>query len=165
MEIIDLEDLYKPDPKWDSRFLNIALQVASWSKDPSTQVGAVLVDLGRRIIGVGYNGFPRGCNDDKALYADREVKYKRVVHAEVNAILNAITAPAGAILYCTHHPCSACTAQLIQAGIERVVFIRNPDFDNRYRADQLEAQQLLKEAGIDYSMTQQLQIIDGSPED
>ncbi len=67
--------------KWDSRFIELARLIASWSKDTSTRVGAVIVDEQRRIVGTGYNGFARGCADDPALYADRERKYRRVVHA------------------------------------------------------------------------------------
>lgn len=108
--------------KWDLRFLEMAQLVASWSKDPRTQVGAVLVGQEREILAVGYNGFARGTSDDG--YWDREHKHRHVIHAEENAILNAArsgTRIQGATLYVTHHPCCHCSGVLIQAGITRVV--------------------------------------------
>ena len=74
--------------KWDIRFLEMAKLVASWSKDPSTQVGAVAV-RNRTVIAQGYNGFPRGCDDHELYYLNKAIKYKRIVHAEMNAIYNA----------------------------------------------------------------------------
>lgn len=109
---------------WHARFLILAEYVGEWSKDPRTGVGAVLVDDLRRVVGIGYNGFPRGVDDSPAVYADREEKLLRVVHAEVNAVLNATRATDGATCYCTLHPCSACAGVLIQAGIRRVVIPR-----------------------------------------
>lgn len=106
---------------WQQRFLALADMVASWSKDPSTKVGAVIVDDKRRILGTGYNGFPRGVRDDAERYADRPTKYAMTMHAEANAILNAIKSVEGATIYCTHAPCSECVKLIIQAGIGRVV--------------------------------------------
>lgn len=114
-----------PD-KWDIRFLRLAREVASWSKDPSTQVGAVAVDAKNRVLGLGYNGFPRGVPDETQHYEDRAHKYPRIVHAEANVILNATTSLEGSTVYvwplC---PCSSCGAMLIQAGVKRVVSVRN----------------------------------------
>jgi len=108
--------------KWSERFTDVARLVASWSKDPSTQVGAVIVDTKRRVIGLGYNGFPRGVADTPERYADREQKYPRVVHAEANAILNAIGSVEGCTLYgWPLPPCAECAKLIIQAGITRVV--------------------------------------------
>src|SRR4051812_43949974 len=73
--------------KWDRRFLQMARLVASWSKDPSTKCGAVIVRPDKTVASVGFNGFPKGTNDDDELYADRETKYSRVVHAEQNALI------------------------------------------------------------------------------
>jgi dCMP deaminase len=110
-----------PAPLWDRRFMQLACTVATWSKDPSTQVGAVIVDEQRRVLGLGYNGFPRGIKDTDERLQDRPMKYKLVVHAEVNAILNAIRPPAGATLYCTLFPCNDCAKIIIQSGITCVV--------------------------------------------
>jgi dCMP deaminase len=74
--------------KWDGRFLDLAVFVGDWSKDPSTKVGAVLVRPDRTIAGLGFNGFPRGVLDHPERYDDRPTKYEMVVHAEMNALLS-----------------------------------------------------------------------------
>ena len=74
------------NPKWDGRYLALAEQVASWSKDPSTQVGAIAVNPLGNVVAQGYNGFPRGIADSDERYNDREKKYKYIVHAETNCI-------------------------------------------------------------------------------
>lgn len=108
--------------KWDSRFLQAAAMFASWSKDPSTKVGAVLVDRERRILGTGYNGFPRGVEDSIERLENRDLKYPLTAHAEVNAILGCTLRPAGATLYVyPYPPCHECTKAIIQAGVRRVV--------------------------------------------
>lgn len=107
--------------KWDRRFLELAGSIAAWSKDPSTQVGCVLVDDQRRVVGMGYNGFPRGVADHEGRYDNRDIKYLMVQHAEANAILNAVGNVAGTTAYVTHHPCASCAGLLIQAGVHRIV--------------------------------------------
>ena len=108
--------------KWDLRFLKLAEETASWSKDPSTKVGCVIVNPDTmRIAGVGFNGFPRGMCDHKELYEDRETKYSRTIHAEVNAVLNSSGSLEGHTAYVTHPPCTNCALVLIQSGIGRVV--------------------------------------------
>lgn len=106
--------------KWNTRFFELAKHVATWSKDPRTKVGAVVVDDLNRIIGVGYNGFPRGVVDTPALYQDRESKLQRVVHAETNAILNSNTSVRGCKIYVTLPPCNECAKIIIQSGIAEV---------------------------------------------
>ncbi|MHC1479084.1 deoxycytidylate deaminase [Frateuria aurantia] len=108
--------------KWDQRFLDVARLVASWSKDPSTKVGAVLVQPAqKRIVSTGYNGYPRRLEDDGGL--DRERKLSRTIHAEMNAILHAREPTDGLTLYVTPlPPCDRCAAHIIQAGIRRVVY-------------------------------------------
>ena len=106
--------------KWDRRMLALAQHIASWSKDPSTKVGAVIADNRRRIISVGYNGFPAGVRD--VALEDRDFKYNRIVHAELNALLFARGSVEGATLYVwPMPPCSRCAGPIIQAGIARVV--------------------------------------------
>ena len=107
--------------KWDRRFLQLATIVADWSKDPSTRVGCVLVDDKRRVVGMGYNGFPRGVSDAPARYDDRATKYLMVQHAEANAILNAVGSVEGTTAYVTLHPCASCSGLLIQSGVRRIV--------------------------------------------
>jgi dCMP deaminase len=113
--------------KWDTRFLKLAKEVALWSKDPSTQVGAVVVK-DRRILATGYNGFPRGIYDDESWYKNRDVKYMFVVHAEMNCIYNATEAGVslkGSTLYVHSLPvCPECAKGVIQVGIERIVMLK-----------------------------------------
>jgi dCMP deaminase len=109
--------------KWDNRFLEIAKNVSEWSKDPSSKVGAVIVK-DRRIISQGYNGFPKGIKDDERLNI-KEEKYPRIVHAELNAILNAAkngVSTEGSTLYVYGLPiCCDCAKSIIQSGISKVV--------------------------------------------
>lgn len=113
--------------KWDRRFLELARHVSTWSKDPSTRVGAVLVRPADHIVlGLGYNGFPRGVVDSEDRLNDRETKYQLVVHAEANAILMAGQAAKGATLYVFPSfvlppICNECAKLVIQAGIKEVV--------------------------------------------
>ncbi|NVO13828.1 MAG: hypothetical protein HXX10_07315 [Rhodoplanes sp.] len=135
---------------WDARFLALAAHVAGWSKDPSTKCGAVLVRPDRTIAGLGYNGFPRGCDDDPRLYADRDAKLERVVHAEMNAILSASGPVRGCTLYV--HPflsCARCAAHVIQAGIVRVVAPTYSDEQwTRWGDSFMAAMTLYREAGV-----------------
>jgi dCMP deaminase len=101
--------------------MKLAMEVATWSKDPSTKVGAVIVDHSNRPVGLGFNGFPRGVHDTPERYADKPTKYKMIVHAEANAILNAVVPIQGFTLYATKFPCSECAKLIIQSGIARIV--------------------------------------------
>lgn len=144
--------------KWDKRFLELAKHVSTWSKDPSTQVGAVLVQNRNEVVGIGYNGFPRGVGDLEERYADRAIKYEMVVHAEVNAILMAKDKAQGASLYV--YPsfslppiCANCCKTAIQAGVIRVVgYFPNMDDDRVKRwAETIKiSEQMCNEVGIDY---------------
>lgn len=106
---------------WDWRFLDLASHVAGWSKDPSTKVGAVIVNDKRQVLGMGYNGFPRGVNDFAPRYENREAKLMFVAHAERNALDNTFADSEGATLYSTLFPCTDCAKGIIQRGIKRVV--------------------------------------------
>ena len=111
--------------KWDTRFLNLAEHISSWSKDPSRKIGAVAVGNQRQILAQGYNGFPRGIGDSTNRYDNREEKYKLVVHAEMNVIYNASyngVSLNGSTLYVHGLPvCSDCAKGVIQVGIKKVV--------------------------------------------
>jgi len=111
--------------KNDLRYMNIAKEFSTWSKDPSTRVGAVVVGQAGQVLTQGYNGFPRGINDDVERWNNRAEKYKYVVHAEMNCIYNAShngVSLNGATLYVYGLPiCSECTKGVIQVGIRRVV--------------------------------------------
>jgi dCMP deaminase len=109
--------------KWHRRFLSLAKLVASWSHDPSTKVGAVITLPSHRVLSVGFNGFPADMPDDPSYYHDREEKYHRIIHAEVNALLFAPSPlPKQAILYTyPFMPCDRCVVQMLQAGIRDFV--------------------------------------------
>lgn len=116
--------------KWEKRYLEIARQVASWSKDPSRKIGAVIVGNQGQIISQGFNGFSHGIADTPERYNDRETKYKYIVHAEANAIYNAIhngASPSAATIFVTGLPvCHQCADAIIQTGIKRVVMDTRP---------------------------------------
>ena len=111
---------------WDQYFMAMAHLSAKRSKDPNTQVGACIVNEEKRVVGLGYNGFPKGCEDDHYSWErDGEfldTKYPYVVHAELNAILNSIQNLRGCTLYVSLFPCNECAKAIIQAGIKTVVY-------------------------------------------
>ena len=138
--------------KWDERYLALAAEVATWSKDPSTQVGAVTVGSKKEVLSQGFNGFPRGIHDTDERYNHRETKYKFVVHAEMNAIYNATysgTSLDGATLYVHGLPiCSECAKGIIQVGIKKVVIKNSKELDNWNESVQL-SKEMFDEAGIE----------------
>lgn len=132
--------------KWDYRYLELAKHVATWSRDPSTKVGCVIVRPDKTIASVGFNGFPRGVNDDERLN-DREVKLSMILHAEQNAVLSAHERLDGCTAYVwPMPPCSHCAAVLIQAGILRVVA---PAPQRRWVESCLIGREMLREACVD----------------
>ncbi len=111
---------------WDDYFMGLAHLSALRSKDPSTQVGACIVDDRNRVVSIGYNGMPYGCNDDDFEW-EREgdflkTKYPYVVHAELNAILNAPRPVQGCTIYVSLFPCNECAKAIIQAGIKEIIY-------------------------------------------
>lgn len=137
--------------KWDIRFFETAVMVSSWSKDPGTTVGAVLVS-DRRILATGYNGFPSGIEDNSDRYQNREVKLAYTVHAEVNALLNAAKNGAkteDSTLYVTFHPCVNCAAAVIQGGIKKVICPSIESSPDRWQKSFKMARDLLLEAGVE----------------
>ena len=133
--------------EWDYRFLDMASLISTWSKDPSTKVGAVVVDEDRIIVSLGYNGFPFGICDDKIL-DNREIKYKMVVHAECNALLFSPEPPLGCTIYTyPFMPCPKCAGMIIQAGIDRVVSYESDNY--RWKDDFNLSREMFKEAGVD----------------
>lgn len=111
--------------KWDHRFMRLAREISTWSHDPSSKIGAVIVNDDRRILATGYNGFPRGIDDTEERLNDREQKYSLIVHGEMNSLLNALYSGVSvkdATIYVWGLPvCSECTKSVIQSGIKRVV--------------------------------------------
>ena len=134
---------------WQEYFMGIAFLSAKRSKDPVTQVGACIV-IDDKIIGIGYNGFPRGNNDDNMPWGKEgeylETKYPYVVHAELNAILNSNKSVKDATIYVTHFPCNECSKAIIQSGISKVVYFSDKHKDK----DSTKASvRMLKNAGIE----------------
>ena len=136
--------------KWDVRFLELCQVVASWSKDPSTKTGAVIVRPDFTIASIGFNGFPRRCNDAPELYADRQSKYARIVHCEMNAILSAREPLLGYTLYTWPlASCDRCAANVIQAGIMRCVAPKaSAEKLERWGGNLKIASDLFREAGV-----------------
>jgi dCMP deaminase len=118
-----IEEKDRPDAnKWDKYFLEMCMHVSKMSKDPSTKCGCVIMRPDKTVVSVGYNGFPKSMRDDPELYANREVKYDRVVHCEMNALIHARTDISSCVCYTTPGlSCSRCCVHLIQAGIYRFV--------------------------------------------
>jgi dCMP deaminase len=141
--------------KWDNRYLNLAKEVSTWSKDPSTQVGAVAIGEMGQVLAQGYNGFPRGVNDSLERYNDKEVKYRYVVHAEMNCIYNATFTGASlnnATMYVWGLPvCNECAKGLAQVGVKRVVSPKTiADVPDKWKISAINTVDLLKEVGITY---------------
>ncbi len=142
----DLPAEFHEFDKWDMRGLRIAREVGSWSKDPSSQVGCYIADQRHLPISFGFNGFPAGIADDERLH-DREVKYAIIIHAEVNALLNAARSVEGGTIYTyPFMPCSQCASFLIQSRVGRVVAAAHPN--PRFTENFERARALLNEAGI-----------------
>lgn len=136
--------------KWDTRFLGLAAHISSWSKDPSSQVGAVITD-GNRIISLGYNGFAAGVNDTAERLEDRACKLNLTIHAEENAMIFAKRDLSGCTVYVTHPPCPRCASKLVQEEVKRIVFISpSADFLSRWSDDIELSYQMYEEAGIEH---------------
>ena len=141
--------------KWTQRFLQQARLVASWSKDPSTKVGAIISD-GNRVVSQGFNGYPTGLDDHDM--NDREIKYLKTIHAEENAILFANRDLTGCTIHVTHLPCPNCTAKIIQVGIKHVVAPRpDADYLSRWGEKVALSLSMFTEAGV---KVEQVDIID-----
>lgn len=157
MSTKDISTLYKTtlmSVKWDRRFLGLAREISTWSKDPSKQIGAVFVSDERRILATGYNGFPRNIEDTSDRYENREEKYKLVVHAEQNAIYNATyngISLNNSTLYVWGLPvCSECAKGVIQVGTKRIVMPSMIDIPERWIESFDNTKELFKEALVDY---------------
>ncbi|MCF7930011.1 MAG: dCMP deaminase family protein [Acholeplasmataceae bacterium] len=136
---------------WDQYFMGVAKLSSLRSKDPSTQVGACIINPDKRIVGIGYNGLPRGCSDETFPWASEgefvDTKYPYVVHAEANAILNATTNLKGSSIYVTLFPCNECTKLIIQSGIKEIVFESDKYKDSK---EHKAAIKMLDASGVKY---------------
>lgn len=137
--------------KWDNRYLEMCDLVASWSKDPSSKFGAVIVDEKHRVVSLGFNGFAQGFEDKEERWNDRQFKYRHVIHAEEQALLYAKVDLKECKIYVQAPPCSSCMSKIAQTGIREVV-CRAPseDYLSRWSAD--ESLQVAEECGITITM-------------
>lgn len=145
---------------WDKYFMGVALLSSMRSKDPRTQVGACIVNQYKRIVGIGYNGFPHGCNDDEFPWEHDgeflDTKYPYVVHAEPNAILNANSSIEGCTIYVTLFPCHECSKLIIQSGITEIVYLSDK-YENT--ESDLAAKRMLNAANVNFRKMEQFEII------
>lgn len=129
----------------------IAEVTASRSRDPGTKVGAVILRKDKSIVSVGYNGFPRAMPDYEEWYANREEKLDRIIHAELNAIIQARTDLTGCSMAVTHPPCIECAKNIIAAGISLIAWPKpSEDYLSRWGEDYLRAKQLLQDCDVDF---------------
>lgn len=138
--------------KWDERYMNLAKEAASWSKDPSSKIGAVAIGNKGQVLSTGYNGFPRNIQDLEERLNNRDVKYKYIVHAEMNLIYNAVyngVSLDGSTLYVFGLPCcSNCALGILQVGVKRVVMAGDVD-NERWKESTDFAVGLFREAGVE----------------
>jgi dCMP deaminase len=136
--------------KWQARFIKLAEEISTWSKDLSSRVGAVIVRPDRTICSVGFNGFPRGVEDSQSAIANRDTKLLRTIHAELNAILSAKESLIGySIFVWPFQPCSQCAAAIIQAGIADVYCPFNDHLANERWSESFKAAlQMFDEAEV-----------------
>jgi dCMP deaminase len=141
------------DEKWDRRFLEMAEQIAGWSKDPSRGVGAVIVSGAKQIVATGFNGLPRGVKDLPERL-ERPAKYDYVCHAELNAIIQCArngVSPVGCTVYTSFSPCIQCTLAIVQAGVARVVtYEYGGEQDAHWQESFAKAKAVMAEAGVEY---------------
>lgn len=143
--------------KWDRRFMDMAQLISTWSKDPSSQIGAVAVNDQRRVLATGYNGFPRGIADTEDRLNNKDEKYPRIIHAEMNALMNALyngVSLNGSTLYVYGLPvCPSCTKCVIQAGIKRVVIPTDRTTKGNWQEVwNTESLPMFKESGVQVSI-------------
>ncbi len=139
---------------WEDYFMGLAHLSALRSKDPNTQVGACIIDSENKVVSIGYNGMPRGC-DDREFPWDREggfldTKYAFVVHAELNAILNSPRSVKDCTLYVSLFPCNECAKAIIQSGIRKIVYE-----SDKYAGTEgnIASKKMLEEAGVELVQT------------
>lgn len=136
---------------WDNRWIDMAQLVASWSKDRSRKTGAIIVDARNVLVAVGWNGFPRGLDDEAPARHERPAKYQWTEHAERNAVYNAAAkgiSTAGCRMYLSWYPCADCARAIIQSGISSLVAVEPDWSDPKWAADFKTVKEMLDEAGV-----------------
>ena len=140
--------------KWHKRFLKLAEHISTWSKDPSSKIGAVIVDKNRRIVSTGYNGFAVGVDDTTERLENRDIKYKIVLHGEENAILFAKQNLEGCSLYVSGlPPCAHCASLIIQSGIKNV-YAWDREIPDRWKESVYLTKKIFEEAGVSLTFIQ-----------
>lgn len=138
---------------WDEYFMGVAMLSAKRSKDPSTQVGCCIVSKDKKIIGIGYNGFPKNISDDDLPWGREgnfeDTKYPYVVHAEANAILNSTRNLEGSTAYVTLFPCNECAKLIVQSGIKEIFYLDDFHHDSK---ETVASRKILDMAGVKYTM-------------
>lgn len=137
---------------WDEYFMGVAMLSAKRSKDPSTQVGCCIVSKDKKIIGIGYNGFPKNISDDDLPWGREgnfeDTKYPYVVHAEANAILNSTRNLEGSTAYVTLFPCNECAKLIVQSGIKEIFYLDDFHHDSK---ETVASRKILDMAGVKYT--------------
>ena len=157
----------KTNIDWDEYFMGVALLSSYRSKDPNTKVGACIVNEAKRIVGIGYNGFPYGCEDDEFPWENNndeylDNKYPYVVHAEPNAILNSTTKLDGCKMYVTLFPCNECAKLIIQAGIKEIIYLEDKYSDSK---SNVASRRMFDAAKVKYRQINKINIIFGGYND
>jgi dCMP deaminase len=139
---------------WGDKYIHLAKEISTWSKDPSTKVGAVVVGCDGQILSQGFNGFPRGIKDSEERLNNRERKYELIVHAEMNAIYNASlngVSLKDSTLYVYGLPiCNECAKGIIQVGIKKVIAMRPEKYNIAWDKSNKGAENLFREAEVMY---------------
>jgi dCMP deaminase len=142
--------------KWDLHYLNLAKEISTWSKDPSTKIGAVAVGKHGQILATGYNGFPRGIEDSVDRLTNRETKYSYMIHGEMNCIYNATLTGVSldnATLYVHGLPvCSECAKGVAQVGIKKVFACHPATISSKWEQSNILTKSIFEEIGIDYTI-------------
>ena len=153
MRILNMSNLLTAEG-WGDKYIHLAKEISTWSKDPSTKVGAVVIGEHGQLLSQGYNGFPRGIKDSKERLNNRERKYELVVHAEMNAIYNASLTGVSlkdSTLYVYGLPiCNECAKGIIQVGIKKVVAMRPQIYNSKWDKSNKNAEALFREAEVMY---------------
>ena len=153
MKILNMSNLLT-GAGWGDKYIHLAKEISTWSKDPSTKIGAIVVGCDGQILSQGFNGFPRGIKDSEERLNDRERKYELVVHAEMNAIYNASLTGVSlrdSTLYVYGLPiCNECAKGIIQVGIKKVVAMRPKEYNSDWDKSNKNAEALFREADVMY---------------
>ena len=140
--------------EWSNKYIRLAKEISTWSKDPSTKIGAVVVGADGQILSQGFNGFPRGIKDSEERLNNRERKYELVVHGEMNAIynasLNGVSLKDSTIYVYGLPTCNECAKGIIQVGIKKVVAMRPAKYNSDWDKSNKNAEALFKEAEVLY---------------